>query len=91
MKQNLHKRLGKLEVVSAAARRAREAKAKESALEATIARLRELLRSHGIEQQPHESFANTLARGLGISDSELYQRLRTGTLDELQGARIETC
>ena len=62
VKHNLHKRLGKLEVVSAAARRAREASANKSDLEATTARLRELLRLHGIEQQPHESFANTLAR-----------------------------
>jgi len=78
MRQNLHKRLGRLETISAAARRARESNANQSGLAATIEHLRETLRSYGIEQRPEESLANTFARALGISDSELDDYLRTG-------------
>jgi hypothetical protein len=76
MRQNLHKRLGRLEAVSAAARRARESSANQSGLTATIEWLRETLRSYGIEQRPEESLANTFARALGMSDSELDDYLR---------------
>ncbi len=76
MKQTLHKRLGRLETVSAAARRARESSANKSDFEAWLNRTREFLRSHGIEQLPHESFADTLARGLGMTGRELDDLFR---------------
>ena len=76
MKQSLQKRLGRLETVSAAARRARESSANQSGLATWLRETRETLRSHGIEQLPHESFANTFARALGISDRALDDRLR---------------
>ena len=76
MKQNLDKRLGRLETVRAAARRARESSANQSGLETWLRKTRETLRSHGIEQLPYESFANTLARGLGMTDRELNDHMR---------------
>jgi hypothetical protein len=37
------------------------------------------LRLHGIEQGPNESFAQTMARALGIGTAELGVRMRDGT------------
>ena len=80
MKQSLHKRLGRLEIVSAATRRARESSANQSGLATWLRETRETPRLHGIEQRPDESFASTFARTLGISDTELDRRLRSGSL-----------
>ena len=76
MKQNLHKRLGRLETVSAAERRAREAKANKSSFETWLRETREKLRLHGFEQRPDESFFDTIARALGITGRELDDLFR---------------
>ena len=79
MRQNLDKRLGKLETASAVARRAREyamRKAGPSAAE----QLRETLQEYGFIPGANESLASCFARALGISDSELDHCLRSGTL-----------
>jgi len=79
MRQNLEKRLGKLETVSAAACRAREYSVRQSGPSA-VEQLRETLRGHGFVPGPDESLANCFARALGISDTELDRRLRSGSL-----------
>jgi hypothetical protein len=77
MRQNLEKRLGRLETVSAAACRARAVRqAGSSAAE----QLRETLRGYGFVPGPDESLASTFARALGVSDPELDRRLRSGSL-----------
>jgi hypothetical protein len=79
MKQNLEKRLGRLEAVSAAACRALAVRQSgPSAAE----QLREILRGYGFVPGANESLANCFARALGISDTELDRRLRSGTLRE---------
>ena len=79
MKQNLEKRLGKLETVSAVARRAREYAMRQAGPSA-VEQLRETLQEHGFVPGADESLASCFARALGITDSELDHRLRSGTL-----------
>ena len=42
--------------------------------------VRSHLRRHGFEQMPHESFAQTMARSLGIGTSELRELMVQGRL-----------
>lgn len=42
--------------------------------------IRDLLQAIGVEQEPHESLAETTARALGITCEELRTRLRAGRL-----------
>ena len=79
MKQSLEKRLGKLETVSAAARRAREHSLMQTGPSAADI-VRESLGEYGFVPGPNESLASCLARALGITDTELDRRLRAGTL-----------
>jgi hypothetical protein len=44
-----------------------------------IEMIRAYLKLHGIDQGPNESFAQTIARALGIGTSELSVRIRDGT------------
>lgn len=71
MRTTLHKRLEKLEHDV----QARRASAKPESSD-HIEKIRGWLRAWGVEQQPHESLAETLSRALGIHPVELRDRLR---------------
>jgi hypothetical protein len=71
VRQKLCRRLVELEKISARARRARVCNARESA----IAKLREILCVHDVQQSPNESLAEAFARFLGMSSRELRNRL----------------
>lgn len=70
MKQSLARRLQKLEQ-TVQARHVSAAPAATGAAEI----VRGWLREWGVEQQPEESLAMALARGMGISSRELRRRL----------------
>lgn len=75
MKQNLGKRLEELEKISAAAAAQRERVAGRSSADSALETIRALLRANNLQQEPHESLAETFARFLGISSRELRDRL----------------
>ena len=74
MNHNLQKRLQNLEKINAGALRIQAEQATSGPSGPEI--IREYLRAHGIEQQPHESLAETTARAMGISSQELDRQLR---------------
>ena len=79
MKQQLSHRLAELERISEAQAHAKRAESEVSAAEVIL----QCLSDCGIEPGPHESLHEAFARSLGISPSELGERIVAGTLREL--------
>jgi hypothetical protein len=74
MKRDLNRRLEALEKESRNAAAASKYDPPNSA--PVIQRIRDYLKARGIEQGPMESFAETLARALGITTAELRNQIQ---------------
>ena len=75
MKATLHRRLKQLEESRAGELQAARYLEQEQEGRVAIEKMREWLRTEGVEQQPHESLAETVARASGITVHELKHQL----------------
>jgi hypothetical protein len=75
VKANLDRRLKQLEQVREGGLETERYREQEQEGRLAIEKMREWLRAESVEQQPHESLAETVARASGITVQELRQQL----------------